>query len=141
MACDGDIAPEEISLVKELADKSDLFSNLNVEKELNEYVADINKQGQQFLSTYLKEVSNFVLTETDELLIIKIAIQTIEADQKIEYLEVSFFKKIRQRLKITDKAILAELPDKEDYLLPDINIGDELNWNISFEDIHFSSQS
>ena len=44
----------------------------------------------------------------------------IEADNKIEYSEISFFKKIRLNLFISDEAILAEMPNKEDYLLPDI---------------------
>ena len=67
--------------------------------------------------------------------IIKIAIQTIEADNKIEYSEISFFKKIRQRLNVSDEKILVEFPDKEDYLLPDIKMPEDMNWNVHFENI------
>lgn len=120
MACDGDIASEEVQLIKKYASNSELFSNLNVESKLNEYVADINQQGVLFLNNYLRDISNLLLTEVQELNIVRIAIQMIEADSKIEYSEISFFKKIRLNLSISDIAILEDMPDKEDYLLPDI---------------------
>lgn len=120
MACDGDIASEELELIKKHASNSELFQKLDIESKLNEYVAGINKQGVLFLNSYLREVVSSFLTEAQELNIVKIAIQMIEADNKIEYSEISFFKKIRLNLSISDKVILAEMPDKEDYLLPDI---------------------
>ena len=138
MACDGDIATEEIALVKEMTEQSDLFSNIDVENKLNDYVAQINKQGRGFLSGYLSDVSNSELSEKEEMEIIKIAIQTIEADNKIEYSEVSFFKKLRQRLSVSDETILSAFPDKEDFLLPDIRIPESLNWNVHFENIRLN---
>ena len=120
MACDGEIAQEEIKLVKQITEQSDLFANLDVEKELNVYIAQIKEQGKAFLSNFIKEVAEATLSEKDELQLVKIAIQTIEADENIEYSEVSFFKRIRAKLNISDDEILKELPDKEDYLLPDI---------------------
>lgn len=120
MACDGDIASKELELIKEYASNSDLFLNLDIESKLNEYVTEINQQGISFLNSYLKEIVLSSLTEVQELNIVKIAIQMIEADNKIEYSEISFFKNIRLKLSISDEIILAEMPDKEDYLLPDI---------------------
>ena len=75
-----------------------------------------------FLQSYLKELISVDLNETEQLLIASLAIKAIEADNRIEYAEVKFFKKIRSRLTISDEAILAEHPNKEDFLLPDINI-------------------
>lgn len=120
MACDGDIASEELELIKIFASNSDLFLNLDIESKLNEYVADINLRGMSFLSAYLKDISNADLTESQELNLVEIAIRMIEADNKVEYSEISFFKKIRSYLRISDNAILGKLPNKEDYLLPDI---------------------
>lgn len=120
MACDGDIASEELALIKEYTSNSGLFLNLDIESKLNEYVTGINRQGILFLNSYLKEITSYPLTEVQELNIVRIAIQMIEADNKIEYSEISFFKKIRLKLFISDEAILAEMPNKEDYLLPDI---------------------
>ena len=67
---------------------------------------------------------------------IKIAIATIEADEQIEYSEISFFKKIRKNLAISDETILEALPDKEDYLLPDIADNDVFEWNIKLPNIN-----
>lgn len=138
MACDGEIATEEIALVKQFTEQSSLFSTIDVENKLNDYVAQINKQGRGFLSAYLNDVSSAELNEQEEIEIVKIAIQTIEADEKIEYSEVSFFKKIRQRLNISDETILSEIPDKEDYLLPDIKVPEEINWHVHFENIQLN---
>lgn len=76
-----------------------------------------------------------VLNETEQLLLVSLAIKAIEADNRIEYAEVKFFKKIRSRLSVSDEAILAEHPDKEDFLLPDINIAEAPQWD---DNIHFS---
>ena len=115
-----------------------MFSNFDVESKLNDYVSQINQQGRVFLTTYLNDIANTELTEKEEMQIVGIAIQTIEADNKIEYSEVSFFKKIRQRLNVSDETILATFPDKEDYLLPDIKMPEEMNWNVHFENINLN---
>lgn len=120
MACDGDIAPEELELIREYISSNELFLHLDVESKLNEYVVEINQKGVLFLNTYLKDIANLSLTEMQELNIVRIAIQMIEADNKVEYSEVYFFKKIRLNLNISDAVILENMPGKEDYLLPDI---------------------
>ena len=141
MACDGEIAPEEIQLVKKITEHSELFSNLNVEKELNAFIVQINEQGKAFLANYIQEVANATLTTQEELQLIKLAIQTIEADENIEYSEISFFKRIRAKLKISDDEILAVLPDKEDYLLPDIIEKSDDFWSsVSFAEIKFTEE-
>lgn len=59
-------------------------------------------------------------------------------DNQIEYSEISFCKKIRKNLSISDEAILKELPDKEDYLLPDIEEDYDFDWNVSFGEIQIT---
>ena len=71
------------------------------------------------------------LNETEQLQLVSFAFKAIEADNRIEYAEVKFFKKIRSRLIISDEAILEIYPDKEDFFLPDINIADIPQWNQS----------
>lgn len=78
------------------------------------------------------------LSNQEQLMIADLAIQSIEADNRIEYSEVKFFKKIRSRLSIGDEAILKEHPDKEDLLLPDIQTNDKLDWDT---DTHFAKIS
>ena len=90
MACDGDIAPKELEFIRSYVSNNELFSVVDVENKLNEYVADINQQGISFLNDYLKDIANMSLTETQELNIVRIAIQMIEVDNKIEYSEIDY---------------------------------------------------
>lgn len=139
-ACDGEIAPEEVALVKQLCDKSTLFGDLDVEAKLNEYVSAINEHGMRFINNFLRILEDTDLTQEEQLEVVKIAINMIEADGQILYSEVKFFKKLRPCLNISDEAILGELPDKEDYLLPDIRVNDfTLDDDIQFAEINFST--
>lgn len=138
-ACDGDIAPSEIALIKNIITGKQIFAGLNVEALLNEYVKRINEKGKLFLKEFLNELSVANMSDNDQITLIDLAIQMIEADNVIQYSEVQFFKKVRWNLSISDEAILAKLPIAEDYLLPDIVADDkEIEWpGITFEPIHF----
>lgn len=137
MACDGDIAPEEVELVKKLASETDLFSGLDVENMINNYVTSINQNGRAFLKSYLNDIAEAELNDNEQMNIVDLAFKTIMADNVIEYAEVKFFKKIRVRLSLSDEAILAKYPDKEDFLLPDINVAEDPDWS----DIQFAAIS
>ncbi len=140
MACDGDIATEEIAMVRKMATDTSLFGELDVESIINGYVKEINSNGVRFLNSYLNELSEATLSDEEQFVIVKLSIETIEADNKIEYSEVKFFKKIRNRLSLTDEQILGQHPDKEDWLLPDINVAEDPVWeNVEFENIDLSS--
>lgn len=138
IACDGDIAAEEVDMVREMCAKDNLFHSIDSEKYLNLWIAEINEQGGMFLQSYLKELKSVDLNEKEQLLLVSLAIKAIEADNRIEYAEVKFFKKIRLRLTISDEAILTEHPDKDDFLLPDISIAEIPQWD---NNTHFSQIS
>ena len=121
-ACDGEIATEEVLLVKQLSLKDSTFEGIDVEKTLNSYVDRINAQGKNFLKEYLSEVADSTLSEAEQIKLMEYAIRMIEADKQILYSEVKFFKKIRNRMSVSDDIILAQLPASEDYLLPDIMV-------------------
>lgn len=136
MSCDGDIAKEEIEMVKKMVTETSLFEGMDTETLLNTYISEINENGVSFLNKHLNELANAQLTESEQLEIVDLAIKTIEADNRIEYSEVKFFKKIRKRLTLTDEQILAQHPDKEDFLLPDINVMEDPEWeNATFANI------
>lgn len=139
MACDGDIANEEVALVHDITSKQDVFDGMDVNAVINGYVASINANGALFLKQYLKELSSQELSNEEQKMIVDFALQTIFADNRIEYSEVKFFKKIRSRLSITDEEILANHPDVEDFLLPDINVAEDPIWeNVVFDNINFA---
>ena len=133
-ACDGEIAPEEISTLKSIILNMDVFKTIDVENELNKLIEALNEKGAEFLMEYVDSISEITLTEEEQLLIVKLAIDIIEADNEILYSEVKFFKRIRRNLTISDEKILSQLPDKEDYLLPDIiEPMDKKCWNYNFQ--------
>lgn len=139
MACDGDIAFEEVQVLRELIEDTDLFKDLDVEEVLKKYVDSINKDGVSFLNNYLCNIAEDTLSKAEQMCLIDLAFKTIEADKCIEYSEVKFFKKIRARLTLSDEEILVKYPDKEDFLLTDINVADDTEWNnVTFAEITHS---
>jgi uncharacterized tellurite resistance protein B-like protein len=120
MASDGKIDEREISLIKSICEKSPLFTNFNFQEEINLLIGKINSGGKSFIQYYFDLLKQAQLNEEEELTLIDFAIQTINADEQIEYSEIKFFKNIRHRLKVSDEKILARFPDLEQYLEDDI---------------------
>lgn len=48
MACDGEIAKEEIEMVKNVSSKNDIFSSLNVESLINQWIVALNEMVRIF---------------------------------------------------------------------------------------------
>lgn len=143
IACDGEIAPEEIQLVREISQDSNLFQGLDVEKKTNDWISNINETGATFLKNYLKEIDSVTMSDDEQLTLVSLAFKAIEADNVIEYAEIKFFKKIRKHLSISDDYILATHPDKEIFLLQDIHEPEDLIWetNTHFDLINIEQLS
>ena len=120
MACDGDIDKREVVLIKTMDQEKKIFGEIDINQELENLLLEINRDGHKFLKSYFNELTSTELSEQDELKLIEVAIKTINADDKVEYSEVKFFKVIRSKLKIDNEPILAKHPDFEDYLEQDI---------------------
>lgn len=120
MAADGNIDKREIALINSMCEKSPLFNNFNFHEEINRLVNKINKDGKAFIQYYFDLLNQAQLTEQEELTLIDFAIQTINADELVEYSEIKFFKNIRHRLKVSDNIILDRFPNIEQYLEEDI---------------------
>lgn len=120
MASDGNIDKREITIIKSMCEKSSLFKNMNFQDEINVLVSKINTRGKEFISYYFELLKNAELSEQQELTLIDFAINTIKADDLIEYSEIKFFKVIRHNLKISDEKILEAYPEIEQFLEQDI---------------------
>lgn len=120
MACDGDIDKREVALIKAMHQKEKIFGEIDINQELDKLLLEINRDSHNFLRSYFKELTSTELAEQEELKLIEVAINTIKADDKVEYSEVRFFKVIRSKLKIANEPILALHPDFEEYLEQDI---------------------
>ena len=122
MSCDGEIASEEVELIKQMSKEKQLFGEIDIDKELDELVREINLKGKGFLKQYLVNLAEESLTEEQELKVADVAVQTIRADNRIEYSEIKFFKVLRSNLKIVSDETLLEKIDgiDENYLAQDI---------------------
>lgn len=127
MASDGNIDKKEVELIKKMCEQSALFKDFDFSKEINILFAKINERGTEFIQYYFDLLNNSNLSEKEELIIIDFAINTINADEVVEYSEVKFFKAIRKCLNITDDSILDVYPDLEIYLEEDIDTESKLD--------------
>lgn len=152
MACDGSVAQEELDLVRHYTTTSSYFKEIDVQQKINEYVNAINSNGSRFLFCFLTEISNSNLNDEQEKEIVKMAVRMIQEDNKIEYSEIRFFKKIRAKLKLSDEVLLEILKGEsifqkfpevqpEDFLLPDIIDIEDWDMNYSFENIDVNIQN
>lgn len=122
MSCDGDIATEEVDTIKQMAKEKHLFGDIDIDKELDELVKEINQKGKGFLQQYLFSLAEQNLSEEQELNVADVAVQTIRSDNKIEYSEIKFFKVLRSNLKlVSDETLLDKIDGiDENYLAQDI---------------------
>ena len=118
MSCDGDIAAEEVDLIKQMASEKHLFGDIEIDEELDKLVNEINAKGKGFLKQYLVSLAEQNLSEEQELNVADVAVQTIRSDNKIEYSEIKFFKVIRSNFsKVSDETLLKEIEGiDENYL-------------------------
>lgn len=120
MASDGHIDEREIILIKSLCSNSPLFPNFDVNEELNSLIMEINLNGKEFIKHYFNQLEAITLEEHEMLTLIDFAVQTINADDQVEYSEIKFLKNIRHRLQISDEVILNAFPNIEQFLEEDI---------------------
>lgn len=122
MACDGEIAHEEVEAIKQMAIDKHAFGNLDVENELQQMVSAINTKGKGFLKQYLLTIDGCDFTKEEECSILQVALDTIVSDNDIRYSEVKFFKVLRSNLKhLSDDEILMQVKGiDESFLAQDI---------------------
>ena len=117
MACDGEIAKEEVDTLKKLSKDQNLFGNEDVNIILPTIMDSLSKFGYDFVKSYLELLENADFNDQQAIQILDVAAKTIYADEKIEYDEIKFFKSIRHKLNISDDQILEKIEGVEDYWL------------------------
>ena len=79
MACDGDIDKRELVLIKKIHQDTKIFGEIDINQELENLLLEINRDGHKFLKSYFNELTSTKLSEQDELKLIEVAIDTINA--------------------------------------------------------------
>lgn len=119
MACDGEIAKEEISTLKKLSDELKLFDKEELNNVLPIVMKSLTKYGYEFVKSYLDLLDKTDFSDVEALKVLEVATKTIYADEKTEYDEIKFFKTIRKRLKISDEEIISNIEGIEEFWLND----------------------
>ena len=135
MACDGEIAKEEVDTLNKLADEQQLFGKEDLKMLLPTIMESLSQYGYDFVKSYLELLTTAEFSEQQAIQILSVATKTIYADNKVEYDEVKFFKSIRRNLKISDDEILSKVEGVEDYWLSE----DAQDYNMSAFELNFSN--
>ncbi|MEO9805709.1 MAG: hypothetical protein ABJF04_20795 [Reichenbachiella sp.] len=117
MTCDGHIAPNEVALIRKMAEEDKAFGDIDIDTELDFLIEVINTMGMGFLKDYLKVLKNAGLKQEQELKLIDMAVKTLYADGKVDYNEVKFFRIFRSLLSVSDKQIETQNPHLPDQFL------------------------
>ena len=140
MACDGEIAKEEVSTLKMLANEQQLFGKEDMNLVLPVVMDSLAKFGFEFVKSYLDLLEKADFSDTQALQILDVATKTIYADSKIEYDEIKFFKSIRKNLKVSDKQILDQIEGVEDFWLSaDAQDNNMSAFEVNFSNVDYSS--
>ncbi len=117
MTCDGNIDPMEVSLIKRMANEMGMFGNVDIDTELDYLVQVINEIGSEYLKDYFKVIKNANLKPAQEIELVDIAFKTLNADQRLDYNEIRFFRIFRTLLHVSDEELERSLPSLPDEFL------------------------
>lgn len=121
LASDGDIDEREIDLIKSVFSEKEQYKDVDFNAKINSFIKVYNEKKEEFFTFYFDILDENKLSEDEEISIIDIAIKTINADEKVEYSEIKFFKIIRHHLDISDEKILERFPDIGFFLEEDLD--------------------
>ncbi len=111
MACDGNISQEEVAAL------SEKFGN-GTDGQLQEMVADLNARGKEYILDFLRGLEDAGLGKEEAMELLKIGVDTIFADNNVEYSEIKFFRLVRSKFEtVSDEEILASDSRVEDFWL------------------------
>jgi uncharacterized tellurite resistance protein B-like protein len=123
MACDGNIAEEEISEIKNMVFNEIYFMGFDYEDLLKDEIEDIKVNGKVTINQYLQELNSIELNEHQEILLVEVILKIIEADNEIQTSEIKFLQLVKSKLKTDEQTLIIKFPKQIDYLIDFNNYG------------------
>jgi uncharacterized tellurite resistance protein B-like protein len=123
MACDGEIAEEEIIEIKNIVANEIYFMGYEYEEPLKRNIENIKVNGKNAINQYLLDIESKIFNEHQELLIIEVILRLIEADNKVEEIEIKFLHMVKAKLKIEDQTLIEKFPNHFNYLMDFVDLG------------------
>lgn len=136
MACDGNIAEEEINEIKNIVANEIYFMGYEFEEPLQKNIETIKINGKNAVNQFLQEITTKDLSEHQELLLIEVLLKIIQADSKVEENELKFLHLAKSKLKTDEQTLIVKFPHQIDYLMDFNNYGlhEEFTSDISLID-------
>lgn len=123
MAVDGEIHDKEIEEIKSIVKSTAYFLDFEFEKELENNISNIKRNGKEAINQYLLMLSGSQLNEKQEVILIEVLLRMMEADDKFEVNEVKFLHMVKSKLKTTEEVLVMKFPKQIDYLMDFNNYG------------------
>jgi uncharacterized tellurite resistance protein B-like protein len=123
MACDGNIAEEEIAEIKNIVSNEIYFMGYELDAPLQINIDYLKQNGRNAVNQFLQEITSNDLNEHQELLLIEVLLKIILADTKIEENELRFLHLAKSRLKTDEQTLIIKFPHQVDYLVDFNNYG------------------
>ena len=90
-------------------------------KKMIDYADNYKSDKDSFIKTYFHELMAEELSTTEQCLIIRCALDIIQADDSVDYSEIVLFKLIRAHLNILDSDLERYVPQSIEYLARDVS--------------------
>ncbi|MEI6313087.1 MAG: hypothetical protein WCP57_12570 [Bacteroidota bacterium] len=123
MACDGEIAEEEIIEIKNIVTNEIYFMGYDFENPLKSNLENIKVNGKNAINQYLQEIASNDLNEQQEILLIEVVLRMILADAKVEESELKFLQMVKSKLKTDEQTLIVKFPQQISYLMDFNNYG------------------
>lgn len=123
MACDGEIADEEVTEIKNIVANEIYFMGYEYEEPLKSNIEYIKTNGKNAINQYLQEIVTNDLNENQEILLIEVLLRIIQADDKVEESELKFLQMVKSKLKTDEQTLIVKFPNQINYLMDFNNYG------------------
>jgi uncharacterized tellurite resistance protein B-like protein len=110
MACDGDIHPDEVKLLKDMAATNAHFKKFNHEQELASCVELLQSDPKGSIVRFFADLEKRTLTEDQMKVMADLVVQVVEADDVIMEEELHYLLRLQESLKLTDQQFVALCP-------------------------------
>ncbi len=123
MACDGNIADEEINEIENIVANEIYFMGYEFEEPLQKNIEAIKINGKNAVNQFLQEITTNDLNEHQELLLVEVILKIVQADAKVEENELRFLHLAKSKLKTDEQTLIIKFPHHIDYLMDFNNYG------------------
>jgi len=105
MACDGDIHTNEINEMRLAFERTQFFTDIGFDEEMERLVIELHKDKAGMIGTYLEELGKLDVDPVQKLQILEIILRIIYADNRVHENEVKFFRLVKDKLMVPNEIV------------------------------------